>query len=927
MPVKVFCPNVDCNASYSIAPGDADRIGQCRACGTQFEMGPEASWSSETDGPLLLGETDRPKEFAGALGSQFGRYKILRRLGRGGMGSVYLAYDDLLDRPIALKIPHFELGSGPEVVGRFLREARAAARFHHPNFCPIHDIGEIEGTHFLAMAYIEGQTLGSLIERDRSMNPRRAAEIVDQLARALAEAHRRGIVHRDLKPSNVMIDARGTLILMDFGVARRSGTEDVEWTRSGALLGTPHYMSPEQVRGEKQATGPAIDIYALGVILYQIVAGRRPFEGPISLVLGLIALQEPERPSTYRPDLDPELEAICLKAMAKRPEDRYPSMEALASALDGYLARLAPARPPDSWPVKPAEPTPTPTPTPSPAVLASTAPTPGQPRGCSIAVTLAATAAILVGVIGLAGFALVRKGMIQLAAVRSPVEPKPAVEPKPSATAPPNPSLDRPTNIPSPVEPPRPEPTPTAVASTLTMPPPAPPVTAPRKLAAEAIARGSARLKAKDYVGAIAEFDEALRLDPENADALEDRANARIAREEYDEALADLDRALAIDPKHADAHESRGQIYLARKDYDRAILDFRSAIRLDQDHPRAFLNRGRAYQAKGEHDRAIADFTEALDNLDDEKDPDDARRASALFHRGTSHLDQNQLENAVADLEKAIELDPNLADAHVNLGRADFARKDYDKAIRQFQKALILEKDHAGAFMSLGLAYDAKGEHRLAIANFTEAIKNDGTRAETYLERAESRLALGEYDLAIEDCDQAIRRAPRLADAYDVRGIARHQRREYDLAIADFTAATQLDSKHPNAFEGLGFALLEKKEYARAVASLDQALRIDPDDGRANAVLAAILASSPDDALRDGRRALALATRACETLKWRDPYALNALAQAHAELGEFARAVARLSEAIDLIPDEATRKSYRSLLESFEQGRPYRYPR
>src|SRR5262249_43021601 len=191
--------------------------------------------------------------FLGSLPEQFGRYRIIKRLGSGGMGSVYLARDTQLDRQVALKVPHFTEDDGPEILARFQREARAAATVQHPGICPVYDVGEINGTHYLAMAFIEGQSLKDMVAGERALPQRQAAEMICQLALALEEAHRRGIIHRDLKPTNVLINQRGEPVILDFGLARRMNAESVRLTRTGAVLGTPAYMSPEQVSGEVNA--------------------------------------------------------------------------------------------------------------------------------------------------------------------------------------------------------------------------------------------------------------------------------------------------------------------------------------------------------------------------------------------------------------------------------------------------------------------------------------------------------------------------------------------------------------------------------------------------------------------------------------------------------------------------------------------------
>jgi class 3 adenylate cyclase/predicted Ser/Thr protein kinase len=271
------------------------------------------------------------------LPESFGRYKILRRLGQGGMGAVYLAHDTQLDRPVALKVPHFGPEHRPQTLERFYREARAAALLHHPNICPVYDVGEIGGIHFLTMAYIEGQTLAELLPTLQTWPQRQVAALVQTIALALEEAHRHGVVHRDLKPSNIMLNQRREPVVMDFGLARRLQATDERLTRQGALLGTPAYMSPEQINESAEAAGPASDVYSLGVLLYELLTGRTPFQGPFPSLLVQIVSAEPESPSTYRPDLEKPLEAICCKALAREVKDRFARMADFAEALGAYL--------------------------------------------------------------------------------------------------------------------------------------------------------------------------------------------------------------------------------------------------------------------------------------------------------------------------------------------------------------------------------------------------------------------------------------------------------------------------------------------------------------------------------------------------------------------------------------------------------------
>jgi serine/threonine protein kinase/formylglycine-generating enzyme required for sulfatase activity len=278
------------------------------------------------------------EERESSLPKEFGRYKLLRILGQGAMGTVYLAEDTQLQRQVALKTPQFEKDPTPELLERFYREARAAACLRHPNTCPVHDVGQIDGTHYITMAYIEGHPLSAFVGPDKPQPERQVLIVVRKLAQALQEAHEHGIVHRDLKPSNIIIDTRNEPVIMDFGLARRVRSNDnIKLTQDGMLIGTPAYMSPEQVDGEPGKVGPATDQYSLGVILYELLTGTLPFRGSITGVLGQILTKEVPPPSQFRPDLDPRIEAVCLRMLAKNPAERFGSLEAVAEELATIL--------------------------------------------------------------------------------------------------------------------------------------------------------------------------------------------------------------------------------------------------------------------------------------------------------------------------------------------------------------------------------------------------------------------------------------------------------------------------------------------------------------------------------------------------------------------------------------------------------------
>jgi serine/threonine protein kinase/DNA-directed RNA polymerase subunit RPC12/RpoP len=343
--LSIPCPE----CGHQLQLRDRSLLGQaarCPECKHKFllEEQPDARRSDdslsgrETIAPGALVESlAEPSEDFEPILKDFGRYKLLRELGQGAMGTVYLARDMQLDRQVALKIPKFRDGNDSTMLERFYREARSAATLRHPNICPVFDVGEVDGAHYLTMAYIEGHTLSSNINRQTPQTERQVVGIVRKLASALDHAHKGGVVHRDLKPANIMIDVRNDPIVMDFGLALQLETGNDRLTQTGMILGTPAYMSPEQVRTEWDQIGPPSDVYSLGIILFELLTGEVPFDGPVGVVMALVLTQEPPKPSEFRPDLDPQLEAICLKMMAKEIDDRYKSMYEVDAALDGFL--------------------------------------------------------------------------------------------------------------------------------------------------------------------------------------------------------------------------------------------------------------------------------------------------------------------------------------------------------------------------------------------------------------------------------------------------------------------------------------------------------------------------------------------------------------------------------------------------------------
>src|SRR5213080_404360 len=265
------------------------------------------------------------------IGSLFdGRYRIQRKLGAGGMANVYLAEDQELGRRVAIKILNERHANDDQFVERFRREAQNAAALSHPNIVSIYDRGEAEGSYYIAMEYLDGRSLKELIVSRGPAPVGVAVEYARQILSALRFAHRHGIVHRDIKPHNVLVDGEGRVKVTDFGIAR-AGTSQM--TETGSIVGTAQYLSPEQAKGGE--VDPRSDLYSLGVVLYELLTGKTPFDGETPVEIAMKHLSTtPRPPSKLRPDVPRELDMVVMRALAKNPDERYQSADEMEADLE-----------------------------------------------------------------------------------------------------------------------------------------------------------------------------------------------------------------------------------------------------------------------------------------------------------------------------------------------------------------------------------------------------------------------------------------------------------------------------------------------------------------------------------------------------------------------------------------------------------------
>src|SRR5829696_8992844 len=275
------------------------------------------------------------------------RYKVLNRIGSGGMADVYCAEDLQLGRRVALKLLYRRFAEDEEFVERFRREASSAAGLQHPHVVAVFDRGEFDGTYYIAMEFLEGRSLKQVVRQEGALDPDRAIDLVSQILKAARFAHRRGIVHRDIKPHNVIVDDEGRAKVTDFGIAR-AGASDM--TETGSIMGTAQYLSPEQAQGHP--VDARSDLYSIGVVLYELLTGRVPFDAESAVTIALKQVsEEPVPPSHYNPAVSDQLEDVVMRALQKDPAYRFADAEEFIVALEqargiapgtGEYTRIAP---------------------------------------------------------------------------------------------------------------------------------------------------------------------------------------------------------------------------------------------------------------------------------------------------------------------------------------------------------------------------------------------------------------------------------------------------------------------------------------------------------------------------------------------------------------------------------------------------------
>jgi len=602
--------------------------GLCPRCAADFLQ----SEQTEVSGESHLFSPPRPEDLA----RMFPHLDIIELIGRGGMGAVYKARQKELDRMVALKILPPGIGQDSGFAERFAREAKALAKLNHQGIVTIYDFGRADGLYFFLMEYVDGVNLKQLLERGR-ISPREALAIVPQICDALQFAHDQGIVHRDIKPENILLDRRGRVKVADFGLAKLVGTESfaaplsdgtdpmkpelpASLTDAGKILGTPAYMAPEQVK-HPEAVDHRADIYALGMVFYQMLTGQLP--------------AKPIEPPSKKVQIDVRLDEVVLRALEKNPEIRYQQASVLKTRVETIVA------------------------TPSKPIAAQTHPPPSitnMNRNTNKSIRPWAVSAVVAVCLLALGFAMFHKSVKPTR--RRPVDYHSLGDARQSKGDLEGAIAEYTKGI---------ELNPHDVACYHSRGD----AKLDKKDLEGAIAdftkaielkphdsdhyhrRGDAKLDKKDLEGAIADYTKAIEIKPDDAGSYHRRGDAKQDKYDWDDAIADYTKAIEIKPDDAGSYHRRGDAKQGKNDWEGAIADYTKAIELTPDDAGSYHQRGDAKQGKNDLEGAIADYTKAI-----ELKPDDAR---SYLNRSLAKKAKGDLDGAAADHSKAIELNPDLA--------------------------------------------------------------------------------------------------------------------------------------------------------------------------------------------------------------------------------------------------------------------------
>jgi tetratricopeptide (TPR) repeat protein/tRNA A-37 threonylcarbamoyl transferase component Bud32 len=911
----------------------------------QATMDPESSALPETlDGPARPQRQQRSTTASPRVPG----YEILAELGRGGMGVVYKARQERLNRVVALKMVLAGAHASPHQLARFHAEAEAVAQVQHPGIVQIFEVGEHDGLPFFSLEFVEGGSLADKID-GKPRPPREAAETAELLARTMAVAHQHGIIHRDLKSANVLLTADGQPKITDFGLAKRiEGDSDL--TKSGTLMGSPSYMSPEQARGQTREIGPLSDLYSLGAVLYDLLTGRPPFVGTSLLeTLYQVRNQEPLPPSRLQPKVPRDLETICLKCLQKEPGKRYAGCAALAEDLHRFLA----GEPIRARPVSSAE---------------------RLWRWCRRN-PLTLLGALVVGLFAVLALSLTVMGL-RLSREREAIAQTRQVAGERLEQA-------------------------TAAIS-------AGDHRRARQLLDEAdlpflnsspeLTEVRAQLdRLKEQVQVYAAFKELLDqarftcfgsssqkkegqghcrrllalhdrivnqtgeaasgLPPLNADqqqrfkedvfdafliaAIVERdlaaggdeaAQQQAARQALDwlnranevlpgmrafyanraecwgvlgnQAAADADakRALAIEPAaavdhfwHGFANNRRGEQALRKKDrkaaeesYRRALAEYAAFLWLRPDHFWGYFNWSLAHVRLGDWQEAPFGFTACIHLRPD--------FPWSYNNRGHVLLQLKSYDKAIEDCTAALARNERYFEAYENRGLAYLGQGKIDPALRDFNRAIELSPDHPPLYSERAEALRKQKQHAEALRDYDHMLDLGADKSAVYLQRAATYQEMDRTAEALRECDRVIALNAKNVSAYYVRGGIHAAARHYEQAYADYSTVLDLVPRAVNVLRDRAILnWIYRKDFDAALSDAEQLARLQSNNPEAYRIIGSIHLGQRryDEALRAFQKALDLKPDYTEVL-W-------AVAQIHSWRGDQKKALAVIDPVIEVL--------------------------
>jgi tetratricopeptide (TPR) repeat protein len=819
---------------------------------------------------------DKAAANAQPIGKTFGKYRLEKKLGQGGMGAVYLAYDASLNRRIALKVL---LSADKESVERFLREARATAKLRHHNIIQVYEVGTIDKRNYLTMDYIDGTSLDALIKGKRSkLSPKRVVEIIYDVAQALAYAHSQNIIHRDIKPANILIATPGSktgsdqnlkVYLTDFGLAKEMNASGRSLTLSGTVVGTPDYMSPEQARGDSKKIDRRSDIFSLGATFYHALTGRPAFHGKeLYEVLESVVHKDPVTPRSIVPTLNRDIETICLKCMEKDPRKRYQAVAELAQDLNRYLeGEEIVARP---------------------AGFLTGIIKRMKKNKMALAASIAAVAIILGVAVTTAISSLRKNSAIEDYRRQAESyfdkgkfeEARLACE-KILALAPVDEAADELSDK----------------------------CTKAIKTKNDAVSEARAKARAildraslsRVPMEIIRVAQEALKIDPTLGEAYQAMAYAYKEAKDLNKAIEFFNKAINTTPSLAYSYYERGNLYLLAGRVQLANADFENVLKYDPESYLGYVSKGRIAMHHKRYDEAVSLLNKAL-----ELNPNFGQ---AYINRGVAYYELGQIDKSIEDYTTGISKDPWIADSYCNRGISYSEQGKIPEALNDMGIAVRLEPNDARYYICRAKVHHKNGDYQSAIQDTDSAITKNPKFGEAYIIRANIYLCDNQLEKALADAREAANLEPSKVGAYEMLGLVYSAQKDYDQAITAFNKYLSLDASSASVYGARGTAYYSKMDYDRALADLNEAIKLDPNDLIAYLNRSSVYQAKgdTDKAIKDLDYALRLGIKDSS-------YYYKRLAQLYKDKNDFDKGIAMLTKAIVTDPRNYDAYNHRGML-------------